>query len=51
MESLTQITLKALYLLFIASVDNPTFAKTGLGITQWCPEKVVGQLGLKGIDR
>lgn len=48
MKDLTQVTLKTPYLLFIGSVDNPTFAKTGLGIAQWCPAKVAGQLRFEG---
>ncbi|MBN4055121.1 DUF1611 domain-containing protein [bacterium AH-315-K03] len=43
-----QITLKTPYLLFIGAVDDPIYAKTALGITQWCPNKVAGQLRFTG---
>lgn len=32
------------YLVFIGDTDNPIYAKTGLGLVQWCPEHVAGQL-------
>ena len=44
----TRITLRAPYLIFLADVEDHSFAKTGLGIAQWCPEKCVGQLRLPG---
>lgn len=44
----TRIQLRAPYLIFLADVDEHTYAKTGLGVAQWCPEKCVGQLRLPG---
>ena len=32
------------YLLFIGDIDTQVYAKTALGIMQWCPERVAGQL-------
>lgn len=40
--------LRAPYLIFIGDVVDATFAKTGLGIVQWCPDFVAGQLRLPG---
>ena len=38
------IDLNAPYLIFIGDIDSPTYAKTGLGITQWRKGLVAGQL-------
>lgn len=43
-----RIRLKAPYLIFIGNADNALIAKTGFGLVHWCPERVVGQLRLKG---
>jgi uncharacterized NAD-dependent epimerase/dehydratase family protein len=44
MSSLTTPTFKSPYLIFIGDADNTIDAKTGLGIAQWCPQRVAGQL-------
>lgn len=43
-NTLTQVQLAAPYLILIGQQDDPTYAKTGLGIVQWRPELVAGQL-------
>jgi len=45
---LTRVQLKAPYLLLIGAETDATYAKTALGLVQWCPEKVVGQLRFEG---
>jgi uncharacterized NAD-dependent epimerase/dehydratase family protein len=44
----TRITLRAPYLVFLADIAEATYAKTGLGVAQWCPDKCLGQLRLPG---
>jgi uncharacterized NAD-dependent epimerase/dehydratase family protein len=44
----TRIQLRAPYLIFLADIEEHTYAKTGLGVAQWCPDKCVGQLRLPG---
>ena len=44
----TRIQLRAPYLVFLADVEEHTYAKTGLGVAQWCPDKCLGQLRLPG---
>jgi len=44
----TRITLRAPYLIFLADIAENTYAKTGLGVAQWCPDKCLGQLRLPG---
>lgn len=44
----TIISLRAPYLIFLADVEDHSFAKTGLGVAQWCPDKCVGQMRLPG---
>jgi uncharacterized NAD-dependent epimerase/dehydratase family protein len=44
----TRIQLRTPYLIFLADVEEHTYAKTGLGVAQWCPEKCIGQLRLPG---
>jgi uncharacterized NAD-dependent epimerase/dehydratase family protein len=44
----TRIRLRAPYLVFLADVEESTYAKTGLGVAQWCPDKCLGQLRLPG---
>lgn len=44
----TRLRLRSPYLVFLADVEEPTYAKTGLGVAQWCPDKCVGQLRLPG---
>ena len=43
MENSNTLKLKAPYLIFIGDTVNPIYAKTGMGIVQWCPENVAGQ--------
>lgn len=44
----TVLALKAPYLLFIGDTRDQIYAKTGYGLVQWAPEKIVGQLRLPG---
>jgi uncharacterized NAD-dependent epimerase/dehydratase family protein len=48
MKKFTSIYLQAPYLIFIGDVDSTTYGKTGLGIVQWRPELVAGQLRFQG---
>lgn len=48
MVSLTRVQLKPPYLLLIGAESDATYAKTALGIVQWCPENVLGQLRFEG---
>ncbi|MFU8831370.1 MAG: DUF1611 domain-containing protein [Wenzhouxiangella sp.] len=48
MSNRTRVSLKAPYLLLIGAETRTTFAKTALGLVQWCPEKVMGQLRFEG---
>ena len=48
MTQLTSVQLKAPYLILIGAQDDPTYAKTGMGIVQWRPERVAGQLRFAG---
>src|ERR1043166_2944325 len=43
-----QIRLHAPYLVFLADVTDRVYAKTGLGVAQWCPDRCMGQLRLPG---
>jgi uncharacterized NAD-dependent epimerase/dehydratase family protein len=47
-NTLTQVQLTAPYLILIGQQDDPTYAKTGLGIVQWRRELVDGQLRFPG---
>ena len=44
----TKVSLKAPYLILIGEEGDSTYAKTGLGIVQWRPELVAGQLRFPG---
>jgi uncharacterized NAD-dependent epimerase/dehydratase family protein len=44
MSILTTVQLKAPYLILIGDILDPTYAKTGLGIVDWRPDLVAGQL-------
>ena len=44
MSKLTTVQLKAPYLILIGDILDPTYAKTGLGIVDWRPDLVAGQL-------
>lgn len=35
------------YLLFLGEADHITYAKTGVGVQYWCPEKCLGQIALE----
>jgi uncharacterized NAD-dependent epimerase/dehydratase family protein len=48
MAHITQVKLNTPYLILIGDDPDPTYAKTGLGIAQWQPEHVVGQLRFPG---
>jgi uncharacterized NAD-dependent epimerase/dehydratase family protein len=50
MSELTRVQLKAPYLILIGEEDDATYAKTGLGIVQWRPELVAGQLRFSGCN-
>ena len=43
-----QIELRAPYLIFLADVTDRIYAKTGLGVAQWCRDRCMGQLRLPG---
>ena len=43
-----RVELKPPYLVLIGEEDDATYAKTGLGIVHWCPERVAGQLRFPG---
>jgi len=46
----TKVELKTPYLILIGAEDDPTYAKTGLGIAQWRRELVAGQLRFPGCE-
>ena len=48
MTGLTTVQLNPPYLILIGEEDDSTYAKTGLGIVQWRPELVAGQLRFPG---
>jgi len=48
LTELIRVQLKAPYLILIGQEDDATYAKTGLGIVQWRPERVAGQLRFPG---
>lgn len=50
MTTLTTVQLNAPYLILIGDVTDPTYAKTGLGIVQWRPDLVAGQLRFEGCE-
>ena len=41
---MNKIKLKAPYLTLLGEDEDPTYAKTGLGLVQWRPKLVAGQL-------
>ena len=47
-QKLTKVELKTPYLVLIGAEDDPTYAKTGLGIAQWRREHVAGQMRFPG---
>ncbi|HMG23874.1 MAG TPA: DUF1611 domain-containing protein, partial [Kofleriaceae bacterium] len=48
MRDVIQIQLHAPYLVFLADVTDHVYAKTGLGVAQWCRDRCIGQLRLPG---
>src|ERR1043165_5094119 len=48
MRDVARIQLPAPYLVFLADVTDHVYAKTGLGVAQWCPDRCMGQLRLPG---
>jgi len=50
MTKLTTVQLKAPYLILMGDLADPTYAKTGLGIVQWRPDLVAGQLRFPGCE-
>jgi uncharacterized NAD-dependent epimerase/dehydratase family protein len=48
MRDVIQIQLHAPYLVFLADVTDRIYAKTGLGVAQWCRDRCIGQLRLPG---
>jgi uncharacterized NAD-dependent epimerase/dehydratase family protein len=48
MRELTRVRIQAPYLILLGDTVDVTYAKTGLGIVQWQPEKVLGQLRFTG---
>lgn len=50
MTNLTTVQLNPPYLILIGDLTDATYAKTGLGIVQWRPELVAGQLRFPGCE-
>jgi uncharacterized NAD-dependent epimerase/dehydratase family protein len=50
MSKLTTVQLNAPYLILIGDMGDATYAKTGLGLVQWCPDLVAGQLRFPGSE-
>jgi len=48
MPQITRIQLNAPYLILVGDNPDPTYAKTGLGIVQWRPDQVLGQIRFPG---
>lgn len=48
MNTRTVVDLKEPYLILIGEEDDATYAKTGLGIVHWRPQRVAGQLRFPG---
>ncbi len=48
MNQLTTVQLNSPYLILIGDLTDPTYAKTGLGIVDWRPDLVAGQLRFAG---
>jgi uncharacterized NAD-dependent epimerase/dehydratase family protein len=44
MTALTTVEIRPPYLILIGAEDDPTYAKTGMGIVDWRPDRVAGQL-------
>ncbi len=50
MTKLTTVQLKTPYLILIGDTPDAAYAKTGLGLADWRPERVAGQLRFPGCD-
>ncbi len=50
MTKLTTVQLNAPYLILIGDITEATYAKTGMGIVQWRPDLVAGQLRFAGCE-
>lgn len=50
MSTLTTVKLEAPYLILIGDISDPTNAKTGMGIVDWRPQLVAGQLRFEGCN-
>jgi len=48
MTELTTVQLASPYLIFVGDVKDESYAKTGRGIVQWCPDLVAGQVRFPG---
>lgn len=48
MTQLTTVQLKPPYLILLGEEDDATYAKTGIGIAQWRPDLVAGQMRFAG---
>ena len=48
MANITTVKILDPYLIFLGDIQEGTYAKTGKGLVQWCPEKVAGQIRLPG---
>src|SRR5215467_6883770 len=48
MSNIVQIQLHSHYLVLLADVTDHVYAKTGLGVAQWCRERCIGQVRLRG---
>ena len=47
-EQMIKVELRTPYLVLIGAEDDPTYAKTGLGIVQWRRDRVAGQMRFPG---
>ena len=43
-DGVSTLTLRSPYLILLGDAQELVDAKTGAGLVQWCPEKVMGQL-------
>jgi uncharacterized NAD-dependent epimerase/dehydratase family protein len=44
------LVLRKPYLLFLGDVTSASYAKTAFGVADWCPDDVIGELGLPGLS-
>ena len=43
-DGVSSLTLRSPYLILLGDAQEQVDAKTGAGLVQWCPDKVMGQL-------